>query len=153
MGGRKEIPLLPLVRTSWSSHSRRNSFCGISCDKVGGIGLTLDPMTLERFSNLDGPVIPWICSLCKGHVGMFGTINAPIPSPFPVLKLGSTRWVGKAGVALGGSLVALQQLCPSQSASGGQVPGIPMECGWAGRQGVGSAPRQLLPVWNCYLKP
>lgn len=104
-------------------------------------------MILELFSNLGEPVILWMYSLCQGHLGMLGTTNPPIPSPFPVFKLGNTRWVGKAGVALGGSLVALQQLCPSQ------VAGIPMEHGWVGRRGLDSAPHQLLPFWNCYLKP
>lgn len=124
-----------------------------SPDDQVGIGPRLDPMILELFSSLDDPVTSWIYSLCKGYMGMFGNINTPIPSPFPVLKVRNSRWVGKAGVALGGSLVALQQLCPSQSASGGRAPGIPTECGQAGRQGVDSAPHQLVPLWNCYLQP
>lgn len=65
-------------------------------DKVD-IGPRLDPGISELFSSLDEPVIPRIYSLCQGHAEMFGNINPPISSPFPVLELGDTHWVGRLG--------------------------------------------------------
>lgn len=74
-------------------------------------------------------------------LGIFGTTNPPIPSLFPVLKLGNTQWVGKVGVALGGSLVALQQLCPSRSASVVELQGFPWSvAGLGDGGGLSSSP-------------
>lgn len=81
-------------------------------------------------------MILWIYSLCQGHVGMFGTTNPPIPSPFPFLNLGHTWWVWKAGMALGGSSVTLHQLCPSQIPSGAELQEFPWRVAGLGHGGL-----------------
>lgn len=118
-------------------------------DKVG-TDLRLDPGILELFSNLDDPVDLQPLPGSRGDVWDYQPSH---PNPIPISKpgrhlVGVEGWRG-FGWLLGDSPPAL----PFPNSLWCRAAGIPMESGRAGPRGVDSAPHQLLPFWNCYLKP
>lgn len=99
-------------------------------DKVG-IGPRLDPGISELFSNPDDPVDLQPLPRPRGDVWEYQPSHA---KPIPSSRAGRHSLGEQAGVALGGSLVAFQQLCPSQSASGAELQEFPWSVGdgeWA----------------------